>query len=246
MDLSDVGVFTWARGLGSVPTRKVRSLVGLKGTASLRYVCSGALPELRNVKGETAVDLAKTNDVRQALGGGIRASFGSLSQATLVHNKFFAASPLPENYLPKGDASGANLVPNYIAQPELDKLWSVPEVPAYAQAAVQKQLELEASKAVSTQSDVPSKTSSPLERELLVYQSTRTDNALLGAIFVSSDQTISDTVAQISEEIDDVPPNFAVHRHNGSVSVPLNKKQMGLRTVDHFKTNDAIVLVPKS
>ena len=80
--------------------------------------------------------------------------------------------------------------------------------------------------------------------ELLVYLSSRSDSSLLGAIFVDPKQTITDTIAQISEEIDNVPAKFAVHRHNGKVSVPVNKKQMGLRVIEHFKDNDAIVIVP--
>lgn len=84
------------------------------------------------------------------------------------------------------------------------------------------------------------------EKELLVYRSERNEAKLLGVIFVPPHSTISDTVAQISNEIDEVPSSFLIQRHTGARSIPINAKQMEAKTWQHFRgAEDAVIVIPK-
>ncbi|KAJ3091483.1 Ankyrin repeat domain-containing protein 40 [Quaeritorhiza haematococci] len=81
--------------------------------------------------------------------------------------------------------------------------------------------------------------------ELLIYKTDRGDQNLCGAVFVKPTDTIRDTITQMHAEIDDFPGDlFSFYRHNGKRNVPINKKQYGCLTWDHFaKEEDVIVIV---
>ncbi|KAK3823689.1 MAG: hypothetical protein JOS17DRAFT_753083 [Linnemannia elongata] len=200
----------------------------------------GASKTVQNNKGETPGDLAKKPD--------ICALFGKeLDQSTIEEN------------------SKPAFVPAYLAQPELSKLWSLPEgstddpklnqeaftlsnpkLPAFTpvpQTGVSSALNI--ATATSTSSSTTASNSYDA-KEILVYRQSVTDENLLGAIFANVEDTIEKTIQLIKEEMDDVPEEFGLGRFNGSKVVPVNTKQYSRKTGDFFKgQDDAIVVVPK-
>ncbi|KAG0375431.1 hypothetical protein BGX24_009140 [Mortierella sp. AD032] len=201
----------------------------------------GASKTVQNNKGQTAEDLAKKPEICALFGKELDSSTTEESD-----NK-------------------PTFIPAYLAQPELSKLWSLPEGstddPKLNQEAFSlSNPRLPASTPVpragasSTSSSAPAtSTSSPTiasdncaAKEILVYSRSVADENLLGAIFANVDDTIEKTIQLIREEMDDVPEEFGLGRFNGSKVVPVNTKQYSRKTGDFFKgEDDAIVVVPK-
>ena len=82
----------------------------------------------------------------------------------------------------------------------------------------------------------------PGKRELLVYNSNLDDAALLGSVWVETSDSIDATIAQIQRELDDIPMDFTVSRHNGERAIPVNKKQRSLNTLEFFQSSDALII----
>lgn len=183
-------------------------------------------------KQQTSADLAKTDEIK----------------ALFPAEAFSSAAP--EADLP--------IVPTYLQEPDLDKSWNLPDefaeqrikrIMEHQKKLAKEEPQPQATAAVPAAAPAPSKvtpteTSSP-EKELLVYLSARADENLLGAIFIDSQSTIEDVIKQINEEIDDIPEQFTISRHNGSLAIPISKKQWTKKTLVHFRDEqDAIVVVP--
>ncbi|KAH8549553.1 hypothetical protein BGW37DRAFT_429166 [Umbelopsis sp. PMI_123] len=187
---------------------------------------NGANPTLLTNKQQTAADLAKTPEVK----------------ALFPVEAFSSAGP--EADLP--------IVPTYMKEPDLDKSWNLPD--EFAEQRIkrimehQKLLTKEQPEQQATASPVtasaPSEPSSP-EKEMLVYWNARLDDNLLGAIFIDNQSTIEDVIKQIKEELDDIPDQFTISRHNGKLAIPISKKQWTKKTLAHFRDEqDAIIVVP--
>ncbi|KAG0297073.1 hypothetical protein BGZ96_007774 [Linnemannia gamsii] len=200
----------------------------------------GASKTVQNNKGEIAEDLAKKPDICALFGKEL-----DLSSVEGLDNK-------------------PSFVPAYLAQPELSKLWSLPEGstddPKLNQEAFSlSNPKLPASTPVprtgisNTPVSVPVTSNSSITtsdnyaaKEILVYRQSVTDENLLGAIFANVEDTIEKTIQLIKEEMDDVPEEFGLGRFNGSKVVPVNTKQYSRKTGDFFRgQDDAIVVVPK-
>ncbi|KAL1916988.1 uncharacterized protein VTP21DRAFT_5185 [Calcarisporiella thermophila] len=189
---------------------------------------NGADPSLKTSKGQTAADLAKSDAV----------------MALLQDSTKTGAPPEPD--LP--------ITPRYLSDPDLEKLWSVPDSSAardFTRPEPQQPTAaatMPASPPEAGPSPVPAAHSEPnphQAREILVYTGARENASLLGAIFAQPADTLEDTVQRIREEIDDVPEAFVVARHNGTTAIPINRKQMTKNTLEHFRSHaDAIVLLP--
>ncbi|KAG9071425.1 hypothetical protein KI688_005637 [Linnemannia hyalina] len=200
----------------------------------------GASKTVQNIKGETPGNLAKKPD--------ICALFGKdLDQSTIEED------------------NKPTFVPAYLAQPELSKLWSLPEGstddPKLNQEAFTlSNPKLPASTLVprtgvssaptpttaTSSSSATTVTNNYDAKEILVYRQSVADENLLGAIFANVEDTIEKTIQLIKEEMDDVPEEFGLGRFNGSKVVPVNTKQYSRKTGDFFKgQDDAIVVVPK-
>ena len=190
---------------------------------------NGANPLILTNKEQTAADLAKTPEIK----------------ALFPEEAFSSAQP--ESELP--------IVPTYLKEPDLDKTWNLPD--EFAEQRIKRIMEHQkilakdepqpqaAPAPAPTPSKVtPSASSSP-EKEMLVYLGTRADDKLLGAIFIDSQSTIEDVIQQINEELDDIPQQFTISRHNGSLAIPISKKQWSKKTLVHFRDEqDAIIVVP--
>ncbi|KAF9577368.1 Ankyrin repeat domain-containing protein 40 [Lunasporangiospora selenospora] len=202
----------------------------------------GAQKDVLTHKGERAEDLAKKPE--------ICALFGKEYQE------------------PTADEAGQNLfVPSYLAQPDLAKIWSMPEgstedpklnQEAFAlsnpsigpNTAVPKIEPGRQPARPSTSAHVPAAkatTPGPENKEILVYSQSVSDENLLGSIFAQADDSIERTIALIQEEIDDLPESFTLSKFNGSKTIPVNTKQYSRKTGDLFRGDeDAIVLVSKT
>lgn len=188
---------------------------------------NGANPLLLTNKEQTAADLAKTPEIK----------------ALFPEDAFSSAQP--ESELP--------IVPTYLKEPDLDKSWNLPD--EFAEQRIKRIMEHQkilakdepkpqAAPAPAATKATPSAPSSP-EKEVLVYLGTRADDKLLGAIFIDSQSTIADVIQQINEELDDIPQHFTISRHNGSLAIPISKKQWTKNTLVHFRDEqDAIIVVP--
>ncbi|CAO3688213.1 unnamed protein product [Umbelopsis ramanniana] len=140
-------------------------------------------------------------------------------------------------------------------EPDLDKSWNLPD--EFAEQRIKRIMEHQKilakdepkpqaapAPAPTPSKATPSASSSP-EKEMLVYLSARADDKLLGAIFIDSQSTIEDVIQQINEELDDIPQQFTISRHNGSLAIPISKKQWSKKTLVHFRDEqDAIIVVP--
>ncbi|KAF9092317.1 hypothetical protein BGX23_004403 [Mortierella sp. AD031] len=203
----------------------------------------GASKTVQNSKGQTAEDLAKKPE--------ICALFGKdLDQSSTVEDS---------------STEKLSFVPNYLAQPELSKLWSLPEgstddpklnqeafvlsnpnLPATTPVPRTGVSSTLTSAPVTSTSSSTTATDNYAAKEILVYSRSVTDENLLGAIFANVDDTIEKTIQLIKEEMDDVPEEFGLGRFNGSKTVPVNTKQYSRKTGDFFRgQDDAIVVIPK-
>ncbi|KAF9286247.1 hypothetical protein BGZ68_003086 [Mortierella alpina] len=207
----------------------------------------GAQKDLKNSKGQVPEDLAKNPE--------ICALFGK--------NKPTSEEASQEQVEDTG--SRPTFTPAYLAQPDLSKLWSLPDGSTDDPKLNQEAFSLSNPKLPST-TPVPtaatgafvtspsSSTVAPAKtvqnydaKEILVYSHAVADENLLGAIFANVDDTIETTIQLIKEEIDDVPEDFSLGRFNGAKTIPVNTKQYGRKTGDFFRgQDDAIVLIHKS
>lgn len=197
-------------------------------TALLR---SGADPLIKTQKGQTALDLAANHEAVVAV---LRAAVGDSVETTVG----------PEPALP--------IVPTYMKNPDLEKTWLMPDEFSEnkIENVVRKQAAAESLK--NPQSTAPptiakdtTPSASTEEREVLVYLDAREDSKLLGSVFLKN-ETIEAAIKDIREEIDGLPENFTVSRHNGKVSIPINPKQMSKRLLDIFRGEDDVLVVVSS
>ncbi|GJJ70140.1 hypothetical protein EMPS_02489 [Entomortierella parvispora] len=200
----------------------------------------GAKKDILNNKGQTPVDLAKKPEICALLG-----------KELAIEEKDVLEQEKPA------------FVPAYLAQPDLSKLWSLPDGstddPKLNQEAFllsnpnippSTPVPVPRTGLASPSSSLPTLTSASeghAAKEILVYRQTATDDNLLGAIFANVEDTIERTIELIKEEMDEVPDQFSIGRFNGSKTIPVNTKQYGHKTGDFFKGDeDAIVLLSKT
>ncbi|KAG0248098.1 hypothetical protein BG011_000523 [Mortierella polycephala] len=202
----------------------------------------GAHRDVKNSKGQIPEDLAKTPDIC----------------------KLFDKEPVQASGSDEQEGKTPSFVPAYLAQPDLSKLWSLPDGstddPKLNQEAfVLSNPKLPASTPApktsvsSPGSVIPPPASKPTEsthsydaKEILVYRESVSDDSILGAIFANVEDTIERTIELIMEEIDYVPQEFSLSRFNGSKTIPVSVRQYSRKTGDFFRgQEDAIVLVSK-
>ncbi|KAG0225570.1 hypothetical protein BGW41_004615 [Actinomortierella wolfii] len=204
----------------------------------------GARKDIKELKGRTPADLAKKPEICKL--------FGIEKQEN--------ESEDPE--------SKPTWVPSYLAQPDLSKLWSLPEGSTDNPEINREAFELTRSKITTESRPAPGSTlpasrgttsvgtpaapapqptvsSSNDSREVLVYANSPTDENLLGAIYPHADDTIERTIELIREDIDNVPEQFTLARFNGSKAIPINIKQYQRKLGEVFRGEDALVLVAK-
>ncbi|KAF9179190.1 Ankyrin repeat domain-containing protein 40 [Haplosporangium sp. Z 11] len=202
----------------------------------------GASKDVKNNKGQIPEDLAKIPDICKLFG-----------------KEYVQASGLDEQ-----EGKKPSFVPAYLAQPDLSKLWSLPDGSTDDPKLNQEAFALSNPKlppstpAPKTSVSSPGFVTSPSAnkptesnhsydaKEILVYCESALDDNLLGAIFANVEDTIERTIELIKEEIDNVPQEFSLSRFNGSKTIPVNVKQYSRKTGDFFRgQEDAIVLVSK-
>ncbi|OBZ87536.1 Ankyrin repeat domain-containing protein 40 [Choanephora cucurbitarum] len=193
-------------------------------TALLR---SGADPLIKTQKGQTALDLAAHHPPVIEI---LQTAVSESDAAILVG---------PEPSLP--------IVPTYLSNPDLEKTWLMPDEFSEnkIENVVRKQTAAEAvnNNTTTTHSSAPSV--SHQEKEVLVYLSKREDENILGSVFLRN-ESIEKAVEAIKEELDGLPENFTLARHNGKISIPINTKQMSKQLLDIFRgEEDALVIVPQ-
>ncbi|KAG0029507.1 Ankyrin repeat domain-containing protein 40 [Podila clonocystis] len=204
-------------------------------------VMRGASKEIQNHKGQTPVDLAKKPDICALLGKDVQEQDSKEEENKKDDKPIF--------------------VPAYLAQPDLSKLWSMPDGSTDDAKLNQEAFALSnpnipastpaprlatGSTSTSTPLPVQTQSNSYAAKEILVYSQTVSDDSLMGAIFANIDDTIETTLQLIREEIDDVPEEFGLGRFNGSKTIPVNTKQYTRKTGDMFRGDeDAMVIIRK-
>ncbi|KAG0257550.1 hypothetical protein DFQ27_005061 [Actinomortierella ambigua] len=213
----------------------------------------GASKDLKEAKGRTAADLSTKPEIAELFG------------VDLIQKE--------EQRVEESESSKSTWVPSYLAQPDLSKLWSLPEGSTENADVNKEAFELSRSRAsataessaaapgsssvashattsvrtppVSATASAPTTFTSNDSREILVYAGTPTDDCLLGAVYPHADDTIERAIELIREDIDNVPEQFTLARFNGSKAIPVNTKQYSRKLGEIFRGEDAMVLVPK-
>ncbi|KAJ2785315.1 hypothetical protein GGI15_001966 [Coemansia interrupta] len=220
---------------------------------------AGADPSIRSKKGERPIDVCKESSVIE------------LFRLCMTDEDVDAAL----KYGTSAQRQNGGFVPNYIANPDLSKAWDSPDnvaIPEKADSSFMRQQQIEASTATARQPDIiPSDPTSSLpaaaaasytpslapdannaptiEREFLVYAEEFNEGCLLGSVFVDDirSQTVGDLAKQIHQELDKVPTNFSILRHNGQLAVPISTKQELLGIGRVFRgANDAVIVKSNS
>lgn len=193
---------------------------------------SGADVNIKNHKGETALDLCKSDQTR----------------ALLAVNGLVSSNTEGESDKQTEDMAKDNTFsPNYLTHPDLSRAWGMPEdvqvANSVGESSYSQQLQREVSSnhaaAVAISDQKPSN-----ERELLVYDGQYRQDKLLGSVFVSDNiHTVADLKAQINEELDGTPTSFVLLRYNGKQTVPVSTKQESFQVGKVYRgDDDAVVL----
>ncbi|OZJ03613.1 hypothetical protein BZG36_03702 [Bifiguratus adelaidae] len=197
---------------------------------------NGADPSIKTHKGQTALDLAKDDKICNLIAHTVGKEL--LSSATDA-----ATSSKPEPSLP--------FVPNYIQNPDLDKVWSLPDAPLPNQllSSIPSSSSSTSTANHPTTLDNPKinptpapSTPSSAKQELLVYQNARTDDDLLGAIYIPTNLPLTDVFARASQELG-VSIEGKMYRHNGSVAIPLRDAQYNLPVEQIFAGSADVLLI---
>ncbi|KAG0175239.1 Ankyrin repeat domain-containing protein 40 [Apophysomyces sp. BC1034] len=191
---------------------------------------NGADPLIKTNKDQTAADLGQKHEIilellEQASGTGV------------------PRSGVSEPELP--------IVPTYMKNPDLEKTWLLPD--EFSENKVERIVRQQTAAAMLNEPEESAKPndtvqettkSSADDKEILVYLSTRADEQLLGSVFLNN-EPMEVTMEHIREELDGLPSNFTLARHNGKISIPINAKQMNKRLLDLFRgEDDVLVIIP--
>ncbi|KAG1460545.1 hypothetical protein G6F56_005925 [Rhizopus delemar] len=183
---------------------------------------SGADPLIQTNKGQTAFDLAVNHQQCAAI----------LTRA-MGEKAHVAVGPEPE--LP--------ILPTYMKNPDLEKTWLLPD--EFTENRFENVLRKQQAQQASVQDPSQSEKLTSEEKEILVYLSARKEDCLLGSVYLSN-QSIERVIEEIKNEIDGLPDNFGVVRHNGKVSIPINQKQMSKNLFELFRSvEDVLIVVPQ-
>ncbi|KAJ2369744.1 hypothetical protein H4S01_000813 [Coemansia sp. RSA 2610] len=197
---------------------------------------AGAKPDVKSHKGQTPLDVCKSDELRVLFPG------------------YDPAICAPASSTPQ-----MSFVPNYIVNPDLSKAWGMPEdamLDTQGESGYVQQLQAQASVSSTRQrAPEPIPVSAPTtssrstvpEREFLVYLEQVGDNDLLGSVFIDARlHTVTDLAARIRDELDGVPADFALARYNGKQTVPVSGKQESFSVDQVFRgDDDAVVLKPR-
>ncbi|KAJ1951205.1 hypothetical protein FBU59_000305 [Linderina macrospora] len=214
---------------------------------------AGADPSLTTTKGQTALELSNSGDIREL--------FATIANISVV------APPPPTQ---PEEPAPMSFTPNYLVNPDLTKAWGVPEdamMPSQGDSSYVQQLQQEASissaekrtqriaekaapansAAGSAQGQQRSVSAAAVtadeEREILVYKQTFADDTLVGSVLVSSDKTVSDLAATIREELDGIPSTFSIARNNGRQTIPISTKQLEFSVTKVFRSADDVAVI---
>ncbi|KAJ2489545.1 hypothetical protein IWW37_003891 [Coemansia sp. RSA 2050] len=205
---------------------------------------AGANTDLKNTKGQLALDVCKSDSIRALFPG---------------HEGASSKPAMSEESGPTGDSTAKGFVPNYLAHPDLKKAWGMPDdvidtAATQGESGYMRQMQYEASvsggnnsrQQQQLQQKPQSLAIAPVsdERELLVYRNQVDESGLLGSVFISDNgQTVADLSKIIREELDGVPSTFTMARYNGKQTVPVSTKQESFNVGRIFRgADDAVVL----
>ncbi|KAJ3329705.1 hypothetical protein HDU91_003776 [Kappamyces sp. JEL0680] len=158
----------------------------------------------------------------------------------------------PQELAKKSETPG--FVPNYIAAPDLGKLWNVPmleseparasSLPETADYGADRRETVAASDTRAPSAAVQEEVAQePVVRQepgrhervqIVVYQQYKSPANVKGAIFVGRQETLGELAAILRSEIDDMPEAFSVVRQFGDVEIPLNRLQSRQPIALHF------------
>ncbi|KAG4098375.1 hypothetical protein H8356DRAFT_1672902 [Neocallimastix lanati (nom. inval.)] len=186
-------------------------------TSVVQYLLSnGADPTIKNAKGEIPADLSKTEEMSKIL---------------------HAELPKEIKKLP------INFELSYIKNPDLLKVWSspdeLPEEKTFTQIE-QERKEAELRKQQLQKQEEP--VTEDNEKEFLIYKDEQSINNLLGCVSINETRPIEDLVLTIKEEIDDSSELKTIYKMNGSLKVPVNKKQYKYAIKKIFKTTNIVII----
>lgn len=122
----------------------------------------------------------------------------------------------------------ASFVPNYIRNPDLTRTWGVPDSPIRAIEASHSVVEIESQ-----------------SQQVVLFKDEFTPQSVLGAILVSPVATWNDVCNQIADEMDNVPNDFQLLRHESGFDIPIHKKQLSQLCLPYFHPSNQCFLIVK-
>ncbi|ORX57127.1 hypothetical protein BCR36DRAFT_402326 [Piromyces finnis] len=178
---------------------------------------NGADPTIKNTKGELPSDLSKSEEMSKILN---------------------AELPKEIKKLP------INFELSYIKNPDLLKVWSspdeLPEEKSFTQIE-QERKEAELRK-MQQQQQQQNTVTDDNEKEFLIYKNEQEMNNLLGCVSINDNRPIEDLVLTIKEEIDDSSELTTIYKCNGSLKIPVNKKQYKYAIKKIFKSTNVVII----
>jgi len=179
-------------------------------------LANGADPSIKNAKGELPADLSKTEEMSKIL---------------------HAELPKEIKKLP------INFELSYIKNPDLLKVWSSPdELPEEKTFTQIEQEKKEAELRMKKQQIQEEPATEDNEKEFLIYKNEQAMNNLLGCISISDSRPIEDLILTIKEEIDDSSDLNIIYKSNGSMKIPINKKQYKYAIKKIFKSSNVVII----
>ncbi|KAI8923078.1 hypothetical protein BC831DRAFT_473116 [Entophlyctis helioformis] len=212
----------------------------------------GARTDIANSKGQTPRDLIRKKD------SALESLFPAASLAPSESAPAAPASapaPAPEA---DADSGSASFVPSYLAYPEVNKLWSVPDAASIIASLPQPTAEPLAPSAPAPSASAPQQPSQiqeqqpvrapaapaapaaptatpPMYSPVLVYLDRCSPDAILGAVFVHQRQSLGQVAEQIRRELDGVPESFTLLRCDGDLCIPIGSGQSSQPALMHLQ-----------
>jgi hypothetical protein len=239
----------------------------------VQYLLSrGADESLKSSKGQMAVDVAATDEVK--------ALFSNAS----IQSGDKTATPSTSSVNPPSNTSSAlttsapekTFVPNYLQNPDLSKTWGLPDLPSSSNGSgsgAPSGFEFtreEPSRPSLSSAPLPvveaSNSVSALQNPIGQSQSVSNGNVVIGpmlenalrelmiygefngiirpviALFVRQDALLEDTINQLHDEVDYTLERLEVARISEGKVIPIHKKQYNQKTWMHFKTGDIMLV----
>ncbi|KAI9303344.1 ankyrin repeat-containing domain protein [Cunninghamella echinulata] len=196
---------------------------------------NGANTSLKTNKGQTALDLCNSDKYPNV-------------KTMLEAQQVEATNIGPEPELP--------ITPTYLKEPDLEKSWLLPD--EFSENKVDRVIRQQTALDMMQNENNPNQQQQPIvspssntstknvnneqEIELLVYLGAKSDDSILGSVYLKN-EPLNGIFQTLDNELDDLPEKFTIARNNGKVTIPISSKQMLKNVSDVFRNSDDVLII---